>query len=240
MAVAENLIMVNARDAAHAAHESAESPAAQPAEPSGHPRNADDRRWVKAVVEQHESGLMRFATQKLGGDEDLARDVVQDTFLKLWQADWDWVRSHLAQWLYTVCRNRCLDVRRKERRMTTFDATASDAHAGQPVASAHQDDPASSQFSHILQAMNALSEKQQDAVRLKFQCGLSYREIAGVMDITVNHVGVMLHQALKVLRDHVQPDVALAPVTPTQPVVDGKVNDSKKTARTNRPEVTND
>ena len=116
--------------------------------------------------------------------------------------------------------------------MTTFDATASEAHAGQHEPATQPDDASSSQFGHIFSAMNALTDKQQDAVRLKFQCGLSYREIAGVMDITVNHVGVMLHQALKVLRDHVQPDVSLATVTQAQPVVDGKVNDSKNNART--------
>jgi RNA polymerase sigma-70 factor (ECF subfamily) len=44
---------------------------------------------------------------------------VQDTFLKLWQTDPDTVNGRLAPWLYTVCRNRAVDVCRKERRMKT-------------------------------------------------------------------------------------------------------------------------
>jgi RNA polymerase sigma-70 factor (ECF subfamily) len=52
-------------------------------------------------------------------------------------------------------------------------------------------------------ALKQLSDKQQEAVRLKFQSGLSYREIAEVMDITVNHVGVLLHNALKAIRDRI-------------------------------------
>ena len=39
-------------------------------------------------------------------------------------------------------------------------------------------------------------------MRLKFQGGLSYREIAEVMDTTVNNVGVLLHTAIKSIRTH--------------------------------------
>jgi RNA polymerase sigma-70 factor (ECF subfamily) len=41
---------------------------------------------------------------------------------------------------------------------------------------------------------------QQEAVRLKFQHGLSYKEIASVLDLTVTNVGFILHTALKTLR----------------------------------------
>jgi RNA polymerase sigma-70 factor (ECF subfamily) len=46
-----------------------------------------------------------------------------------------------------------------------------------------------------------LNDRQQEAIRLKFQSGLSYKEIAEVMDITVNHVGVLLHNAIKTIRE---------------------------------------
>jgi len=57
--------------------------------------------------------LTRYAAHILG-DNDRARDVVQDTFVRLWETD----RSEIAQlrdWLYAVCRNRAIDVRRRER-----------------------------------------------------------------------------------------------------------------------------
>jgi RNA polymerase sigma-70 factor (ECF subfamily) len=51
-------------------------------------------------------------------------------------------------------------------------------------------------------AIGCLSSKQQEVIRLKFQGGLSYQEIANVMDITANHVGVLIHTALKNIREH--------------------------------------
>jgi len=47
------------------------------------------------------------------GDIEQAREVVQDTFLKLCRQKPAQIRNYLAQWLYTVCRNRALDVLRK-------------------------------------------------------------------------------------------------------------------------------
>ena len=58
-------------------------------------------------------------------------------------------------------------------------------------------DPVSS----VLAAVGALPERQQEAVRLKFQGELSYKEIAEVMDTTVNNVGVLLHTAIKSIRE---------------------------------------
>lgn len=56
----------------------------------------------------------------------------------------------------------------------------------------------------LLQLLDALSAEQQEVVRLKFQHGLSYRQIGEVTGRTSNHVGVMLHAAMKMLRERAQ------------------------------------
>ena len=53
----------------------------------------------------------------------------------------------------------------------------------------------------LLEMLDSLSPTQSEALRLKFQGGLSYKEIAAVMDITANHVGVIIHNAIKALRE---------------------------------------
>ena len=63
----------------------------------------------------YESQLIAYAANILAGDFERARDVVQDAFLRLFQADPARVRENLKAWLYTVCRNRALDVLRKGR-----------------------------------------------------------------------------------------------------------------------------
>ena len=55
------------------------------------------------------------------GDVESARDVVQDTFVKLCAEDRHRLNSHLAPWLFTVCRNRAMDVRRKANKMNSTD-----------------------------------------------------------------------------------------------------------------------
>ena len=157
----------------------------------------DNAQWIRAALERFEGPLTMYAV-KLVGDVDRARDIVQDTFLKLWTADRAGVDGHLAQWLYRVCRNRALDVCRKEGRMTTLQ--------NQHIESREQVQPEAGDASReesggVMAALQTLSDKQQEVLRLKFQGNLSYQEIANVMDITANHVGVLIHTALKTIRE---------------------------------------
>ena len=76
---------------------------------------------VPAAVARHQAPLLRYATRLLGGDADRARDVVQDTFVRLMAQPPAQVDGHVAEWLFTVCRNRTHDVLRKEGRMKRFE-----------------------------------------------------------------------------------------------------------------------
>src|SRR3954451_9075034 len=78
---------------------------------------ADDGPWVRATVARFEGPLTLYAARLLR-DAEAARDVVQETFLRLCNQDRASIESRLAEWLFTVCRNRALDVLRKESRMT--------------------------------------------------------------------------------------------------------------------------
>src|SRR5690606_14952652 len=75
--------------------------------------------WLASALDRFEGRLLRYA-QRITGDPHRAADVVQDTFLKLCREERASLDGHLAQWLYTVCRNKALDVRRKESRMTAL------------------------------------------------------------------------------------------------------------------------
>src|SRR6267154_874642 len=80
--------------------------------------------WLTALVARFEGPLILYA-QRLLGELPRARDVVQETFLKLCRTPANEVEGHEAAWLYTVCRRAALDVKRKERRMTLItDQTA--------------------------------------------------------------------------------------------------------------------
>ena len=162
------------------------------------PTQAD---WVNDAVARFEAPLLRF-TARLLRDPDAARDVVQDAFLRLCAQPRASVDGHLAEWLYTVCRNRALDLLRKESRMSEspliHDAPPDGARSREPEPSAaleHREDAGS-----LRVALATLPPRTQEVLRLRFQEGLSYKEIAGVMQLTVSHVGVLIHNGLKSLR----------------------------------------
>jgi len=72
-----------------------------------------------------------------------------------------------------------------------------DTNQSQPAAELVQRE----ETDRVLRAMAALPARQQEALRLKFQADLSYQQIAAVMKTSTNNVGVMLHTAIKKLRE---------------------------------------
>ncbi len=160
--------------------------------------NEPDAAWIADAVEAYERPLVAYVARMLR-DIERARDVVQDAFLKLCKQQRTAVEGHLAEWLYTVCRNGAVDVLRKEKRMNPSP------DAGATLVAGRESDPremleTADQHGRILRLMETLPESQQEVLRLKFQSELSYREIAQITSKTVNHVGVLIHNGLKALR----------------------------------------
>jgi RNA polymerase sigma-70 factor (ECF subfamily) len=118
-----------------------------------------------------------------------------EVFLSLCRADRAQVEPRLAPWLYAVARNRALNERRDDR----------DRPGAVEPEPAAEDDPASrvemkDAAAIALAAIERLPEPQQEAVRLKFQHGLRYGDIAEVMRVTPNHVAVLVHRGIAALR----------------------------------------
>lgn len=155
----------------------------------------DGQALVAEALERYERPLLRYA-HRLVGDLEAARDIVQDTFLRLCRQAPETVESYLGQWLYTVCRHRAVDHLRKDGRMKTLDDIPLPApHRGAEDRAEHHE--ASSQLAALLERLPA---RQQEVVRLKFESGLSYREISAITKASVSNVGFLLHTALKTLR----------------------------------------
>lgn len=157
-----------------------------------------DRQWIDAASRRYETPLVLYAT-KVCGDAERARDAVQETFLELCAADRTVVEERLAPWLFSVCRNKALDARRKDSKMNSGDDVLTREEGVEP-------DPsvallAEERQANVLALVERLPAKQQEVLRLKFQGGLSYREIAAVTGDSVGNVGFLLHVALRALRE---------------------------------------
>ena len=169
------------------------------------PRSPDtgrDAHWLAAVLRQFEAPLTLYAA-RITRDPERARDVVQEAFLRLLREDRQALEPHLAEWLYTVCRNKALDVRRKESRMTAL----SDITAQQEPARGPAPGDALELHEHTTRALRYLAhlpENQQEVIRLKFQHGLSYKQISAVTSLSVTNVGFLIHTGLKTLRQRME------------------------------------
>ena len=155
--------------------------------------------FIEQAVNDHESALIGYAKTYLY-DLERARDVVQDTFIRLCKQDPEKVRAHLKTWLFTVCRNRCLDVIRKDKRVEPLDEVRWSKVAGKessPDAQAEQDEA----LAEVMRQMDRLSKNQKEVILLKFQQGMSYEEICEVTGLTSGNIGFLIHTGLKRLRE---------------------------------------
>ena len=171
------------------------------------PDPTDNQGWIQSAIDDYEGPLLRYANHFVH-DVDTARDIVQDTFLRLCRQNADDVRPKLAKWLFTVCRNRAIDIRRKESRMTPapdYQLAQRPDVSSTPEQRANEKEAAQGLLKHVA----TLPERQQELLRLKFTGGLSYRQIAEVTGLTVSNVGVTLHTAISKLRQRmVEPESA--------------------------------
>ncbi len=160
--------------------------------------------WVRECLERFEGPLLLYSGRILG-DAHAAQDVVQEAFVRLLAEDPGTLGPRVRPWLYTVCRNLALDRRRRARLMERTNAEGLDGRAGRggdPAEAAALRDAAA----HAIRAVGRLPDAQQEVLRLRFQHGLSYREIAEVTGRTAGAVGVLVHEGVKTLRARLHPE----------------------------------
>ncbi len=153
----------------------------------------------KSTVLPLSNKLLRFATQLLK-DEDEARDIVQDIFLKLWQK-----RDSLEQvenmeaFAIRMTRNRCLDVFKSKKAIPTEDEKLklkSEEHKN-----LQQEIELSETALIIRKLISKLPDIQRTVMHLRDIEQYEYEEIAQITDLNVNAIRVNLSRARKKVRD---------------------------------------
>lgn len=152
----------------------------------------------EAVLQRFEVPLLQYAT-RITGDRERARDVVQETFIKF-ERNGELSRDdEPATWLFTVCRNGALNVCRKEKRMMYLDEEIIESEEDpQPMPYERMEEHEAAGF--LTRIVATLPLRQQEVLQLKFQNDLSYQQIAEITKTTANCVGVLIHTAIKTLR----------------------------------------
>jgi RNA polymerase sigma-70 factor (ECF subfamily) len=143
--------------------------------------------------------LLRFATHFLK-DEDEARDVVQDVFLKLWQKrDTLEEIENIEAFAMRMTRNRCLDVIRANK-VVPIDAET-DRKLKEETVDVHQQMEFSESAVQIQKLIGSLPDLQRTVMQLRDIEQMSYEEIAEATDLKINAIRVNLSRARKKVRD---------------------------------------
>jgi len=143
--------------------------------------------------------LLRFATLFLK-DEDDAKDVVQDVFLKLWQKRDELEKiDNIEAFAMRMTKNRCLDVIRAGKTIPISADT--DRKMREESVDVHIQVEFSESANQIKKLINGLPDLQRTVMYLRDIEQLSYDEIAETTELQLNAIRVNLSRARKKVRD---------------------------------------
>jgi RNA polymerase sigma-70 factor (ECF subfamily) len=164
---------------------------------------------LEALMQRYGQKALNLAYSMVR-DRDLAEDLAQVSFVKMWQAlpRYDG-RAALPTLLYTVTRNTCLSELRKRGRMVSLDALTdadNDEEAGPLTLPDEVDHAGRAGAAYDVEKLLAmLPENYRQVVTLFYLEDCSVEEVAQMMDMPVNTVKSLLHRGRKRLAAVAQP-----------------------------------
>lgn len=140
--------------------------------------------------------IYRYCLARLR-DTELASDVLQETFLVLWQnASSFQGKSTVSTWLFGIATNKLRSLVRAESRTDVLDLQQAEQELTVEDAS-----ESSAQKADILSAVRRLPTEQQEVVILTFYADMTYNDIAEIQGVPVGTVKSRMFQARKSLRE---------------------------------------
>jgi len=154
-----------------------------------------DRAAFGELVRRHQSAVRRFLRHLIGGDDALADDLAQETFIQAWRSLERYRGDALfSTWLLGIAHNHARNARRRKRPAAPVDMPeAADESAPSPAQAA--------ELSQDLEtALGELSPQEQTALHLCYQQGLSHSEISAVLGWPLGTVKTSIARSKERLR----------------------------------------
>lgn len=153
-------------------------------------------------------GLIYTLARRIVGDPELAREVLQDTFLRSWDGreTYDRERGRVPWWLMGIARNRAIDLLRSrshQARLREQEPLTSGTDDSRPAPSDAADTVGLR--GAVSSALRSLSSVQRRAIELAYYGGLTQREIARELDEPLGTVKSRTRQAMDRLRELLEP-----------------------------------
>ena len=145
-------------------------------------------------VDEHSDGVYRFILKNVK-DVDTARDIVQDSFEKLWQKLETVTPSKMKSYLFSTAYHTMIDLLRKQRKLVDVENIENE-----PCSTADQ----YTDLNEVLhQALDRLPDIQRSVVLLRDYEGYSYSEIALITSLSESQVKVYIYRARMSLRKYI-------------------------------------
>lgn len=137
-------------------------------------------------------------------DEHAAEDVVQDTFIKVWEGKRDLISSpDIRYYLITAVRNNCISALRKlKSSVIHYPETAPDGEPEPFFTATQLREDASERERSLAKALNSLPPKCKEIFLLVKMHSMSYKQVAESLNISVKTVEAQMGKALRMLREN--------------------------------------
>jgi RNA polymerase sigma factor (sigma-70 family) len=145
-------------------------------------------------VDKYSDGLYRFILKSIK-DQDIARDIVQDSFEKLWKRVSDVSYEKVKSYLFTTAYHTMIDAIRKDKNMEDLDQVNPDQYS--------QVQQYSDLQKVLHEALDKLPEIQRSVILLRDYEGYSYREIAEITGLNETQVKVYIYRGRVFLRSYI-------------------------------------
>ncbi|MEL6796514.1 MAG: RNA polymerase sigma factor [Planctomycetota bacterium] len=151
------------------------------------------------LAQRYERPMVGLA-RGLVGTEDLAREAVQDTWVRVirFAGGYDG-RASVKTWMYTILTNKCRDLRRTERARSKRERTRRPPTRAMMV---RTDD------ARIAEAVGELEEPGRETLVLCFCRGMTHSQAAAILDVPIGTVKSRVHKAMARLRERLGADGA--------------------------------
>jgi len=151
------------------------------------------------VFQRYFKSIYLFISQNCTSAED-AEDLTQEVFIRLWENCHAPIVS-IKAYLYSIARNLLIDQTRKNINKLVFDSLNEDTHVGFLAAPESNENESTENLLSILNHIaQSLPERRKKIYHLRWINGLSRKEIAEEMGITVTTVDIQLRKGLEYLR----------------------------------------
>ena len=152
------------------------------------------------LYDEHQPALFRYVSLRVAGRQ-LAEDLTGEVFMRMLSGlpRYRSTQAPFRAWLYRIAHNLVVDY---QRQATRYPLLPLESLQSQPT----EDDPASGGVEQALtieqvrQAMTELEDAQREVIALRFLSGLSFQEVARVLDKSEMAVKALQHRGLTALR----------------------------------------